>query len=124
MGYYRHHTIIVTSWLTDSSPSYPGEGTSIETAHKVACGIFDSAQVSPIVQSQMNGWWTFFVAPDGSKEGWDESDAGDAKRESFIEWLERARYSDGSSSLKWVEVQYGDEEGDNRVLRHEGEHSD
>jgi hypothetical protein len=114
MGYRRHHAIIVTSCLSEEA--YPG--TSIETAHRIACGIFGDDLISPIVSSRINGYKSFFVAPDGSKEGWNESNVGDQNREEFVAWLGSACYDDGSSSLDWAEIQYGDEEGDNRVLRH------
>lgn len=55
----------------------------------------------------INGYRTFLVCPDGSKEGWVDSDTGDAKREAFLRYLDSVRLADGSSHLEWVSVAYG-----------------
>jgi hypothetical protein len=60
--------------------------------------------ISPIAEDDVNGWCTFVVFPDGSKEGWPESDEGDRQRAKFREWL----HAEGC--CRWVEVSYGDEE--------------
>jgi hypothetical protein len=100
MGYQRHHAIIVTSFLDEN----------LDAAHRKAVRIFGEA-ASPIIESEQNGYRSFFVAPDGSKEGWLESVAGDADRNKFVKWLRGKR-------LDWVEVQYGDDEGQTVVVRH------
>jgi hypothetical protein len=105
MGYMRHHAIVVTNCY----------GDWIVRAHDKATEIFPV--VSPVLGSEINGYFSFFVPPDGSKEGWAESDVGDARRERFIAWLESLRYDDGGSPLDWAEVQYGDEEGEDEVIR-------
>ena len=61
------------------------------------------------------------VAPDGSKEGWAESDAGDRARDLIVQVLKSYSYKDGSSPLKWVEVMFGDDEGRAAIVRHSGE---
>jgi len=100
MGYMRHHTIVVTSWSKDA----------ITQAHYRAKSIFP--WVSPISPVVVNGYRSFFVPPDGSKEGWEPSKVGDKGRDEFIEWLEQV-----SDYCRWVEVQFGDEERKNKVLR-------
>ncbi len=109
MGYMRHHAIIVTCW----------ESGKIEAAHKRASEIFRG--VSPILDSQMNGHRSFFIPPDGSKEGWSESAAGDCLRDAMIEWLNEQAYEDGSTCFDWVEVQYGDDERVTKIIRHSDE---
>jgi hypothetical protein len=118
MGYMRHHMIVVTSW----------DENLIKLAHDRAREIFGKPNhwnkavgVTPIMTSPVNFYHSFFVPTDGSKEGWSDSDQGDDNRAEFIEWLNSQRYEDMSSSFHWAEVQYGDEERDNRVLRHDGE---
>jgi len=109
MGYERCHAIVVTD---------TGYGNHIENAHSEALAIFaDVCEVTEITPEAMNRRRSFMVAPDGSKEGWDLSDRGDACRDLFVAWLERQAYDDGSSALDWAEVQYGDENLDNRLLR-------
>jgi len=108
MGYMRHHAIVVTSWNNDL----------IKEAHEKAKGLCSS--VSNITEVVINGYSSFFVAPDGSKEWWEDSDKGDCARNSFVEWLNSKRYEDGPS-LAWVEVQYGDDEGETKIIRHSDE---
>ena len=59
------------------------------------------------------------IATDGSKEGWPESCTGDQQRDLFVQWCNDQRWSDGSSSLRWVEVQYGDDDGITKIVRDE-----
>ncbi len=112
MGYIRHHAIIVTSWNSDK----------LRQAHAKAVEIFGPSDVTPIIEANINGYCTFFVGPDGSKEGWTESIDGDERRLRFIGYLNQQRYDDQSSWLKWVVVQYGDDEGVARIERHTDEH--
>lgn len=113
MGYERDNAFIVSGRF----------GDWIDKAHAEAERIFNQEEeafgdpwdvVSPILTSPVNGVRSFFVAPDGSKEGWDTSDIGDARRAEFVRWLEAQRYEDCSSPLNWVEVQYGDDEHETR----------
>lgn len=102
MGYIRNHAIIVTA------EDY-GSG-DLEVAHCEATRIFP--WVSPISPPAINRSRSFFIPPDGSKEGWTESDDGDKRRERFRKFLmEGFRYSDGSSKLHWIEIEYpGDDQ--------------
>lgn len=109
MGYIRHHAIVVTG--TDW-----GE-TTIYEAHYRAEEIFGGELVSDVVSAEMNGYFSFFVAPDGSKEGWSTSNGYDSLRDHFIGWLEEQRYGDRSSPLDWVEVQFGDGEWETKIVR-------
>jgi hypothetical protein len=58
----------------------------------------------------MNSTRSFLVAPDGSKEGWEESDKGDQRREEFVEWLRGQAYNDGSNPLAWIELYFAAEQ--------------
>lgn len=100
MGYMVHHAIIVTSWDRDA----------LEAAHRIAVRIA-CCLVSDICEGVTNGEDSFFVAPDGSKEGWNESKQGDVARDEIITWLAK------DCRLCWAEVQYGDDNGDNRITR-------
>ncbi len=105
MGYMRHHAIIVTTFDDDRALA----------AYSAA----DGAGLCPsaMMRSQVNGYTTFLCPPDGSKEGWTASDVGDERRELFVAWLNAQRYEDGSSPFDWCEVQYGDDNGHNLILR-------
>jgi len=109
MGYIRHHGMIVTSY----------DEERIEAAHEKARDI--GMTVTEVVESPVNGYRSFCVAPDGSKEGWDASEKGDAQRDELVSWLESKSFEDGSAPYDWAEVQYGDEMGDNELLRSEAD---
>lgn len=101
MGHHRDHTIVVTG---DSHLDVARDAA-------LACG---NKNVSEIVEAQMNGLRAFFIAPDGSKEGWDTSNEGDVAREAFVTWL----MSDQRVGVwDWVEVQFGDDDGDTKIIR-------
>lgn len=106
MGYSIHHTISVTSWNPDL----------LREAHAFA--VSTGAPTSEIVPGKINGVASFLVAPDGSKEGWEESDAGDKRRAEIKTWLRSKAYEDRSTSLKWFEVAHP-EDGAPRVVDHQ-----
>lgn len=112
MGIMTHHAMIVTSW----------DEVYALAAHAEACSIFGADQISPLLRAPVNCYHSFLVSTDGSKAGWDASDEGDARRDRFVEWLDGKRYSDRSSSLDWVEVEYGEcvrgEHDGAKVTRH------
>ena len=105
MGYIRHHGMLITT--------YKEELTAQVRAKAVE--IFGDL-VSEARESTINGYWLFAVFPDGSKEGWEDSDKGDANRAAFKAWTETLRYEDGSTSVDWVEVQYGDDNGETCIV--------
>ncbi len=109
MGYIRHHAIIVTTWKREFAI----------LAREYAQNL--GMQASEILETSTNGVMTFMVGPDGSKEFWPESDSGDKRRADFIIWLDTMRWEDGSTPMKWVEVQYGDEEGVTLITAHSDE---
>lgn len=104
MGYMRHHAIVVTSWKTEL----------LQAAHAKATEL--GCTVTNVTDEVVNGYQSFLVAPDGSKEGWGGSDLGDKQRAELVEWLDQQRYDDGSTSLKWALVQFGDEDGCNGII--------
>lgn len=109
MGRLIHHAIVVTS-ISD---------TAIEAAHTEATRIYAQASpdpfsrpylglVTPVAKVVVNSGGSFLVAPDGSKEGWEESDHGDLLRYQLTSWLDAQRDpDDGSSSLEWCEIIVG-----------------
>lgn len=104
MGHIRHHAITVTSWNSDK----------IDLAYHKAIDIFP--WVSPPSPVATNGYISFFIPPDGSKEGWEESEVGDLKRLGFVKWLDEQRFEDDSSVFAWVEVQYGDDDLETLII--------
>ena len=105
MGYNRHHAIIVTDCLYSDV-----DKKRLEGLHNKAIRLFTydgHCFVSPVVTSPVNGYNSFFVAPDGSKEWWNTSDRFDAARSEFVAWLKAL---DPLEAPDWVVVQYGDDE--------------
>jgi hypothetical protein len=99
MGYIRHHAIVVT-----------GSGNEIQQAHEKAKEIFEHL-VSEIVNSEMNSYKSFFVAPDGSKEFWEESNIGDKNRAEFVKYLK-------IEDIAFCELFYGDEQGEAKIVNY------
>lgn len=93
MGTIYHRTIVVTGYNLESTTE----------AHTMATEYLGHL-VSPIVKSQTNGYASFFIAPDGSKQGWDTQEKADAGRTAFIAWLEKNR---PRLYLDWIAVLYG-----------------
>ena len=106
MGYIRHNAIVVTSW----------NAAMIEAA---ACRARNMGLtvLGPSAEA-MNNYRTLLVCPDGSKEGWEESDQGDQRRITFRDWLNEQRYEDGSTRLHWVELAYGSDDANATVEAH------
>lgn len=109
MGYMRHHAIVVTSWSEEA----------VKAGHAKAVAL--GCTVSEIVDSKMNGYTSFLIAPDGSKEGWGESNDGDGRRMAWIAWARTTLYEDGSGPLDWVEVRFGGDDDSAEVTSHADE---
>jgi len=107
MGYMKHHAMVVTSF----------DEEKLATAHAMAEKLLPEL-VTPIIESRINGYQSFFIAPDGSKEAWEESDTGNEQRDQFIEWLNSQRYDDNSTPFEWVEFTYSGDDWDAGVSRH------
>lgn len=120
MGYIRHHAIIVTSYSEKLITEVHGEAKkAFNNAYEDRSFIESPEElVSPIVESITNGYYSFFIAPDGSKEGWEESDYGDMARKRVIDFIDSLAYEDGSNSVSYAELFYGDDEGEAEIERH------
>jgi hypothetical protein len=115
MGYMRHHAVVVTSWKDELIEAAHGKAIDLFDEYETTFGSRDLRDcVSPIVGNGMTR--SFVVAPDGSKEGWNLSDAGDTARRALIGWLDEQRYDDDSTSIDWVEVQFGDDDGETVIV--------
>lgn len=70
---------------------------------------------SEIVPGTTNGYTSFLIAPDGSKEGWAESTQQEAKRMEWIAWVRNE-----CRCLDWAYISFG---GDNAELAHIEDHN-
>lgn len=93
MGWFQHHAIVVYSYNRDGS----------EVAHKKAKEL--GLRPSPIIDAAVNGGASFYIPPDGSKEGWQESRECDDRREAWKAWAKRDGY--GPPYFDWVELRFG-----------------
>jgi hypothetical protein len=107
MSIIRHNAIVVSSW----------NESLLAEAHAAASNAVPGL-VSEIISHRVNLGGSFLVAPDGSKEGWNDSDDGDKQRDAFIAWLEANRHDDGSTSLSWAEIAYSGDDRSAVVTRH------
>ncbi len=101
----KHHSIIVTTFDKKLSRS----------VHRKAKSIFGNL-TTPLKEGVVNSYLSFAILPDGSKEGWPESDEYDEKRRHFWKFVAEQKYEDGSNSIKAVEV-YFDDEGRVGIVR-------
>lgn len=87
MGYIAHHAIVVT-----------GDEEEVKAAHAKATAL--GCLVTNIAGPGVNAYYSFMIAPDGSKEGWTDSDEGDTRRAAWI--------ASGIGNLcEWAEIRFG-----------------
>ena len=94
MSHTKHDAIVITTW----------DPPLIKSAQRKAKKL--GLPVTNICRSSINGYYTICVCPDGSKEGWDESEAGDKGRAELVAWMKTHAYEDGSNRLQWVHIEY------------------
>ena len=99
MGTMNHNTVIATTW----------DNKEIERVrHWIATLNEKNRSLFLISKRGLNNYRTIVMTPDKSKEGWSESEEGNAIRALFITELKKGDYSDGSSSWQYVEIGYGE----------------
>lgn len=103
MGYMRHVAILVTSGDMHDIKRAQRQWELIVTGARIAKDN-DIFAPSAILPSDRNGYITLVIPPDGSKLGCDRAELGERMRERFKAYLQRER-------VDWVEVQYGDDQG-------------
>ena len=94
MGEARHHMIVITYWKPDTLAK------AWQKAQKL--------QLTPttVIASAREGWLTFYITPDGSKEGWTESEVWDDRRLEFCAFLEEE-----CPVVDYVLLEYGGSDG-------------
>lgn len=107
MGVENNNAVIATTWNNDGIERIKRWVDEIDDDFWRGLFLFGDAKI--------NGITTIVMLPDGSKEGWPESEYGDKLRDRFISELQKADYDDGSSPWDFIEVGYG--EFGQKVLR-------
>lgn len=90
MGTIQHDIMAVTHY----------DAIKLNEIRKKALDLFDYL-VSPTIESATNNYYTFFISPDGSQEGWELSNYYNKRRETFIAYLQDCKAT-------WVHVSYGE----------------
>lgn len=94
----RHNAIIVTG------TNYEDE---MDKAHAKAIVLFPES-VSEAIPSIVNGYTSFFIAPDGSKEIRSVSEYYDTQRKMFSDFVDSLAYEDGSNAVWFVDVGFNE----------------
>lgn len=102
MGYIKHEAVIVTT-----SAHRPGGLPDMAAFRETLPGEMRHLVIGP-VRAMRNDYYSYVFLPDGSKEGWAESNSGNVARERFKD-LFRVVYDDGSSPDDMAHVVLGDE---------------
>ncbi len=101
MGYIAHEAIVVTGVNIVRFSDPPDQ---LSLAHSMAKEL--GLTVTEIIKSPVNAYLSFMIAPDGSKEGREESEISEGKRDQWIGKVKDLRHVD------WVHVKYGGDFGD------------
>jgi len=103
MGYMLHHTIVVLT----------GNRATVVGLHKIATNL--GLCPSYIHESMVNEYYSFFIPPDGSKEGWPESNAMDKAREEFIREIKSLGWQ-----ASWFHAEFAGDDRQYNILDHSG----
>lgn len=99
MGFISHDAIVVTSFDID----------------RLACARDEAIRVglacTGIARSPLNGYVSFLVMPDGSKEGWTDSVRGDNARAAWKDWARR-----NPDQCDWAHVKFGGDDAASAAL--------
>ena len=95
MGYMRHNAVIVTAdgYAMKGRAGFPAP--DVDAFRQSLPAKWQHLVIGP-VPSVINDYVSFAFLPDGSKEGWDDSDAGDEYRQQFTDLFSFA-HEDGST---------------------------
>lgn len=112
MSYYAHNAVIVT--INGYMKRYKGNifedlyMPDVEAFRESLPEKWRHLLVGP-VQSVVNDYISYAFLPDGSGEGWTDSDDGDKYRDEFADLFDQ-QYDDGSSPFSVVWVRFGGDE--------------
>lgn len=105
MGRIKHNAIVVTS----------GSSDSILIAWRKALDLFEG-KITTIVEGVANGYFSFLIVPDGSKEGWKPSDNWDEKRDNYFDWA-----NETGMGFDCIEIRFGGDDYYSEIVRIAGE---
>ena len=114
MGTIKHDAIIITSYDYDRIITAINNAKSIFTSklEEETPKVSPTSIISEPIMSLKNQDYSFFIAPDGSKEGWTTSELANEAREEFINWL------DNNSGYDYVAVNFGGDSDTATITAH------
>jgi hypothetical protein len=108
MGYIKHNAIVCTTWKEEDAVEAQLKAKEIFESKRKG----SSQLISELVEYIVNGGYSFFIAPDGSKEGWEDSKQCDDARKDFLDWLKESdNYCD------YVEIRFGGDDEHENIVR-------
>jgi len=99
MGVENNECVIATTWNNDAMNVIK---EWVLTLNEQDQSLF------AFVPSLINAKETLFLAPNGSKKGWEQDKIGEVLRKRLIARLISFNHEDGSNPFDWVEVGYGE----------------
>ena len=109
MGYIRHDAIIATSWKDEHLAAARAKAEEI------------GLKCSEIMESPINGYKSFMIVPDGSKEGWIDSGTGEERRAEWKAWMRcHDKEEEPCMWVDWAHVNFG---GDDPECSNLADHS-
>lgn len=112
MSYVRHNVVIVTAhgWAMTRQTEFPAP--DVEAFRESLPEQWRRLVIGP-VRSAFEDYVSFVFLPDGSNEGWPESDDGDRYRQQFTDLFKFA-YEDGSTpfDVLVIDARFGGDEPD------------
>ena len=101
MGIVRHNSIIITGDIVAE------RSLILDKVYIKAKELFNDL-VTPIITTRLNGYYSFFIAPDGSNDNHSYSEVYDKMRDELYNYINSFAYQDGSNSIKYIDVSYGE----------------
>lgn len=115
MGYIKHNAIVVTGWNEEHMEQAYNKAVELFEKFTEEEGMtfpYGSKLISPIIGGLVNSQLSFFIAPDGSKEGWTTSNNCNDAREAFLDWLK-----DSDGYCDYIEVRFGGDDEYESIVR-------
>ncbi len=112
MGTIKHHAIIVTGFDKEAINTVRNKAVELFTIENY--DISDHSNLISNIVFGMNGYMSFFIGPDGSKEGWNDSDFCDNARIEFTKWMDDQK----ETYCDYIEINFGGDNNNNRVIKY------
>lgn len=109
MSNIKHNSIIFLSWREEDVKEVIEEAVKVYEKHKDG----SSSLISGLIPTITNSGLSFFIAPDGSKEGWDTSKCIDNAREELLDWLK----GNSDNHTDYIEVRFGGDDEHESIVR-------